>query len=276
MRELEGKGAVVTGGGSGIGAALGRHLAGEGMRVALADIDVESCEAVAGAIRGEGGQAEGFPVDVTDSASLLRLAAEVEEQMGGCSLLCANAGVLQMGRLDSRSEEDWEWCLSVNLLGTIRSVRAFLPQMRRQEGGRHVVITSSMAGLLAAGPAKGVYNTSKHAQMAYGETLRAELADEGIGVSLLLPAGTESRIAESARNRPSRLGTTEITEEDMQTLAAALGDEGVATISAEEAVRNVARGIRENAAWIVTHTSQRALIEGRFEAILAAFDRAEE
>ena len=276
MRELEGKGAVVTGGGSGIGAALGRHLAGEGMRVALADIDVESCEAVAGAIRGEGGQAEGFPVDVTDSASLLRLAAEVEERMGGCSLLCANAGVLQMGRLDSRSEEDWEWCLSVNLLGTIRSVRAFLPQMRRQEGGRHVVITSSMAGLLAAGPAKGVYNTSKHAQMAYGETLRAELADEGIGVSLLLPAGTESRIAESARNRPSRLGTTEITEEDMQTLAAALGDEGVATISAEEAVRNVARGIRENAAWIVTHTSQRALIEGRFEAILAAFDRAEE
>ena len=276
MRELEGKGAVVTGGGSGIGAALGRHLAGEGMRVALADIDVESCEAVAGAIRGEGGQAEGFPVDVTDSASLLRLAAEVEEQMGGCSLLCANAGVLQMGRLDSRSEEDWEWCLSVNLLGTIRSVRAFLPQMRRQEGGRHVVITSSMAGLLAAGPAKGVYNTSKHAQMAYGETLRAELADEGIGVSLLLPAGTESRIAESARNRPARLGTTEITEEDMQTLAAALGDEGVATISAEEAVRNVARGIRENAAWIVTHTSQRALIEGRFEAILAAFDRAEE
>jgi len=276
VRELEGKGAVVTGGGSGIGAALGRHLAGEGMRVALADIDVESCEAVAGAIRGGGGQAEGFPVDVTDSASLLRLAAEVEEQMGGCSLLCANAGVLQMGRLDSRSEEDWEWCLSVNLLGTIRSVRAFLPQMRRQEGGKHVVITSSMAGLLAAGPAKGVYNTSKHAQMAYGETLRAELADEGIGVSLLLPAGTESRIAESARNRPSRLGTTEITEEDMQTLAAALGDEGVATISAEEAVRNVARGIRENAAWIVTHTSQRALIEGRFEAILAAFDRAEE
>lgn len=276
MRELEGKGAVVTGGGSGIGAALGRHLAGEGMRVALADIDAASSEAVAGAIREEGGRAEGFRVDVTDSASLLRLAAEVEERMGGCSLLCANAGVLQMGRLDSRSEEDWEWCLSVNLLGTIRSVRAFLPQMRRQQGEKHIVITSSMAGLLAAGPAKGVYNTSKHAQMAYGETLRAELADEGIGVSLLLPAGTVSRIAESARNRPSRLGETEITDGDMQTLAAALGEDGVATISAEEAVRNVARGIRENAAWIVTHTSQRGLIERRFAAILAAFDRAEQ
>lgn len=268
--------AVVTGGGSGIGAAIGRHLAGEGMRVALADIEIDACEAAAGSIRGEGGRADAFSVDVTDSNSLLRLAVEVEARIGACQLLCANAGVLQMGRLDSRSEEDWEWCLSVNLLGTIRSVRAFLPQMRRQEGEKHIVITSSMAGLLAAGPAKGVYNTSKHAQMAYGETLRAELAEEGIGVSLLLPAGTESRIAESARNRPSRLGETEITDEDMQTLTAALGEDGVATIGADEAVRNVARGIRENAAWIVTHTSQRHLIERRFEAILEAFDRAEE
>ena len=268
--------AVVTGGGSGIGAAIGRHLAGEGMRVALADIEIDACEAAAGSIRDEGGRADAFSVDVTDSNSLLRLAVEVEARIGACQLLCANAGVLQMGRLDSRSEEDWEWCLSVNLLGTIRSVRAFLPQMRRQEGEKHIVITSSMAGLLAAGPAKGVYNTSKHAQMAYGETLRAELADEGIGVSLLLPAGTESRIAESARNRPSRLGETEITDEDMQTLTAALGEDGVATIGADEAVRNVARGIRENAAWIVTHTSQRHLIERRFEAILEAFDRAEE
>jgi len=276
VKDLAGKAAVITGGGSGIGAALGRHLASEGMRVALADIEIEACEEVARAIRDSGGVAAGFPVDVTDDSALTRLAARVDAEMGGCQLVCANAGVLQVGRLDSRSEADWEWCLSVNLLGTVRTVRAFLPQLRRQGGKAHIVITSSMAGLLAAGPAKGIYNTTKHAQMAYGETLRAELADEGIGVSMLLPAGTESRIAESARNRPASLGVGTVNDHDMQTLVEALGEDGAAVIGADEAVRNVARGIRENAPWIVTHNSQRHLIERRFQGILAAFDRAEE
>jgi NAD(P)-dependent dehydrogenase (short-subunit alcohol dehydrogenase family) len=131
-----------------------------------------------------------------------------------------------------------------------------------------------MAGLLAAGPGKGTYNVSKHAQMAYGETLRAELADEGIGVSLLLPAGTESRILESARNRPPELGESSFGEEDLETILKYTGDE---LVSADHAVRNLVRGIRENAPWIVTHISaQRALIEERFRGIMAAFDAAED
>jgi len=275
VRDLAGKVAVITGGGSGIGAALGRHLAGEGMRVALADIEAQACREVARAICDSGGEALAVPVDVTDASALARLADEIEAEWGGCHLVCANAGVLQVGRLDSRSEADWEWCLSVNLFGTVRTVRALLPLLRREEGETHILITSSMAGLLAAGPAKGIYNTTKHAQMAYGETLRAELAAEGIGVSLLLPAGTESRIAESARNRPAALGVGSVGEEDMRTLVGALGEDGAAVIGADEAVRNVARGIRENAPWIVTHTSQRHLIERRFQDILAAFERAE-
>ena len=276
MKDLSGKVAVITGGGSGIGAALGRVLSSEGMRIALADIEIDACEDVARALRESGGEAAAFPVDVTDASALTRLAADVEAAMGGCHLVCANAGVLQVGRLDSRSEEDWTWCLSVNLFGTIRTVRAFLPQLRRQPGEKQIVITSSMAGLLAAGPAKGVYNTTKHAQMAYGETLRAELAEEGIGVSMLLPAGTESRIAESARNRPPELGVGTVSEQDMKTLVGALGEDGAAVIGADEAVRNVPRGIRENAPWIVTHGTQRPLIERRFQGILEAFDRAED
>ena len=98
---------------------------------------------------------------------------------------------------------------------------------------------------------------------------------EGIGVSLLLPAAVESRITESARNRPSELGTTEITQHDLETLVGALGEHATEMLTADHAVRNLVRGIHENAPWIVTHAAQRALVEKRFEGILGAFDQAE-
>lgn len=275
MKELGGKVAVVTGGGSGIGAAISRALAHANMRVAVLDIDIDGAEQVATQIRSRGAEARAYRADVTSSAELESVAEQVEADLGACHVVCANAGVLQMGRLDSRTDSDWEWCLSVNVMGTVRTVRAFLPALRRQAGEKHIVITSSMSGLLACGPAKGIYNTTKHAQMAIGETLRAELADEGIGVSLLLPAAVESRITESARNRPSELGTTEITQQDIETLVSALGEDATEMLTADQAVRNLVRGIQENAPWIVTHAAQRSLVEERFEGILAAFDRAE-
>lgn len=271
MKDLDGKVAVVTGGGSGIGAAIVRRLVDAGMRVAVADIERDAASSVADEV-GEGARA--FEVDITQRESLAALADGVERDLGPCRVLCANAGVLQMGRLDSRSPEDWDWVLSVNVRGTIQTVDAFLPQMRRADGASQIVITSSMAGLIAAGPGKGVYNVSKHAQMAYGETLRAELADEGIGVSLLLPAGTQSRIVESGRNRPEALGESKVSAEDLQTITSAVGT--TETVTADYAVRNLVRGITDDATWIVTHTAQRQNVEERFRRILAAFDAAED
>jgi len=270
VRELADRVAVVTGGGSGIGAAIARRLAAERMRVAVADIELEAARAVA---EGLGPGALALHVDVASRESSGALAAAVERELGGCSLLCANAGVLVIGRLDARSREDWEWGLSVNLFGLIHSVDAFLPLLRRAPGEKQIVITASMAGLLAAGPGKGIYNATKHAQMAYGETLRAELASEAIGVSLLLPAGTQSRIAESARNRPEALGRARFGPEDLEAIRLGVGE--TQAVPADHAVRHLVRGIRENAPWIVTHGSQRALVERRFRAILAAFDAAE-
>ena len=194
MKDLNGKVAVVTGGGSGIGEAIARLFAKENVKVVIADIELEAAQSVADELSKSGAHAVAIHTDVSKKESIEVLAERVQTELGGCHLLCANAGVLQIGRLDTRTEEDWQWVLSVNLIGVVRTVMVFLPQMKQLPGEKHIIITTSMAGLLAAGPGKGVYNTTKHAQMAFGETLRAELEDENIGVSMFLPAGTRNSL----------------------------------------------------------------------------------
>lgn len=271
MKHLEGKVAVVTGGGSGIGAAIVRSLCAEGMRVVAADIELGAAEKVVASLD----RATAMAVDVSGPDSISSLAERVKSELGGCHLVCANAGVMVVGRLDGRTEEDWKWILDVNLLGVIRTVQAFLPQLKAQPGEKQVVVTGSMAGFLAAGPGKGAYNTTKHALMGYCETLRVELEEEAIGVSVLIPDGTQSRIMEAGRNRPAELGESKVTPEDIQTIVKGVGGDIQAPIPADEAVRALVPGIRSNATWIVTHTTQRPLIEDRFARIRSAFDRAE-
>lgn len=272
MRELDSKVAVVTGGGSGIGAAIVRALAGAGMQVVAADIELDAAQDVVAPLPG----ARAMEVDIAQPDSLSALAARIETELGGCHLVCANAGVMVVGRLDERTDQDWEWILGVNLMGTIRTVQTFLPQLKAQAGETQVVVTGSMAGFLAAGPGKGAYNTTKHALMGYCETLRVELEAEGVGVSVLIPDGTQSRILESGRNRPPALGESKVTPDDIRLIVEGVGGDVQQPVAPDEAVRSLVAGIRSNQPWIVTHTTQRPLIEDRFRRIVAAFDRAEE
>jgi NAD(P)-dependent dehydrogenase (short-subunit alcohol dehydrogenase family) len=111
MRELAGKVAVVTGGGSGIGAALARAFAAEGMDVVVADIEAEAAEKVAAELRGGGRRALAVRADVSQRESVEALAERTFAALGGCHLLCNNAGVLMMGALETRTPRDWEWVL---------------------------------------------------------------------------------------------------------------------------------------------------------------------
>ncbi|MBK6739064.1 MAG: SDR family NAD(P)-dependent oxidoreductase [Haliea sp.] len=154
--------------------------------------------------------------------------------------MVANAGVLMLGTLATRTEKDWRWVFDVNVFGTIRTVNAFMQQLKTNSGDAHIVITCSMAGLLASAPGKGVYNASKHAQMSYGETLRDELAGSGINVSLLLPGGTISGIADSERNRPSESGRgAPISDAEFATLLSHLGETGTA-VTPQECIKPAA------------------------------------
>ena len=188
----------MTGGGSGLGAAMASAFAAEGMGVAVLDINREAAESVSSRLAAEGRETLARAVDVADPASVDAAAAAVAEQFGTCNVLCANVGVQQFGPLDHITTEDWQWVLSVNVIGTANTVNAFLPLLRAQQGARHIVLTSSIAALVPS-PRQGAYITSKFAVTGYGEVLRQELADEGIGVTLLFPSGMMTTHLESSR-----------------------------------------------------------------------------
>jgi NAD(P)-dependent dehydrogenase (short-subunit alcohol dehydrogenase family) len=278
MNDLSGRVAVVTGGGSGIGRGLCLGLAAEGMTVAVADVQAAAAEAVAAEIAAAGGKAFAICVDVTSSESLAAAAKEVVARAGGVNLLCANAGVLaRIGPLADHSVEDWEYTLSVNVLGVVKTVDAFLPALRASAPDAHILTTASLGGLVSEVRAPiGAYTASKYACVGYSEMLRAELAGQGIGVSVLCPGVVASNlVGTSAANRPGVFGAQaapQLTPERGGNDAARLADFALPA----EAVGPIAvRAIRANRFHVLTHPQTRRLVEERFRGLLEDFDFAE-
>ena len=276
MTELAGKVAVITGGGGGLGAALGKVFAEAGMGVAALDID----EAAAARTAAELAEAFGVPttsvrVDVGDADSIEAAAAQVESTVGGCDVLCANVGVQQFGAIDRLTDDDWSWLLNVNVLGTVRTVRAFLPQIRARSGFRRIVLTAS-SSVLAPAVRLGAYQTTKFAVMGFGETLREELAGEGIGVTLLYPGGMMTgHLDSSERARPADLVATGAEDDDLTTMLEhrPVGADDV--VMPDHAVRNLLADLEANEPYCLTHGSHRPVYEERRAAMDAAFDRME-
>jgi NAD(P)-dependent dehydrogenase (short-subunit alcohol dehydrogenase family) len=274
--DLAGKVAVITGGGSGLGAAMGRAFAGAGMAVALLDIDGDAARQVAAALRGAlGVRSTSLRVDVGDAASVAAAARHVAAALGGCDVLCANVGVQQFGAIDRLSEQDWQWVLGVNVLGTVRTVREFLPLLRARSGFRRIVLTAS-SSVLAPSVRMAAYQTSKFAVMGFGETLRAELAGEGIGVTVLFPGGMSTRHLESsAQARPAELGGSETRSDDIAAMLAHSPMTDGDVVTPEHAIRNLLADLVADEPYVVTHGSHRAAYRRRRDALDAAFDRME-
>jgi NAD(P)-dependent dehydrogenase (short-subunit alcohol dehydrogenase family) len=203
MEQFEDRVAVVTGAGSGIGRALATHAARQGMRVAIADVELSALEDAAAEVETAGAEVLVVPTDVSRAEQVDELARLTYERFGAVHLLCNNAGVFQAGISWQRELADWEWVLGVNVWGVLHGIRAFVPRML--EGGHegHVVNTSSVAGMIT-GAYSAPYITSKFAVLALTECLAHDLRahDAPIGVSLLVPALVDTKIAYSTRNRP--------------------------------------------------------------------------
>ena len=275
--DLRGRIAVVTGAGSGLGAAMSRRFAEAGMAVAALDID-EPAAAIDGGGAGERVRRTGhWPCGSTSATrgSLAAAADAVDVGLGGCHVLCANVGVQQFGALDRLTHDDWRWVLDVNVLGMVSTVSTFLPLIRQSTGSRHILLTSSSRRALP-GVRLGAYTTSKFAVMGYGETLRMELEPEGIGVSLLFPAGMMTRHLESsAIARPAERGPSVTLPDDIEAMMASrdMTQDSHSVVTAEVAVRNLLAELATNPPYIVTHGSYRAQYHSRLAAIEAAFDR---
>jgi len=271
-----GRVAVVTGAGSGLGAAMARQCADAGMAVAALDIDEPRARETAAALESLGARTLAVRVDVGDAASTRDAAQRVDDWSGGCDLLFANVGVQQFGAIDRLTESDWAWVIGVNVLGTVRTVTSFLPGMRARAGWRHIVMTAS-AGVFTPTVRLGAYTTSKFAVVGFAETLRAELADEGIGVTIVFPAGMATRHLESsALARPETLGPSVTRPDDIEAMltsrASSPADD---VVTPEEAIAGLLPDLVAGEPYFLTHGAYRPDYRARQAALDRAFDGME-
>lgn len=186
--ELQGRGVIVTGGGSGIGAGLCRHFAAQGARVAVIDRDEAGAKAVADEI---GGLA--LVGDVADPDTMPRLTAVAEESFGQLSIVVLNAGrTCRQSGVDELDLDDYRSLNAVNVDGVVYGLCAAVPALRRAGGGL-VVATASLAGLTAI-PRNPLYTLTKHAVVGYVRAAGARLAAEGIRVCAVCPGYTDTPI----------------------------------------------------------------------------------
>lgn len=203
MRALTGKVAVVTGAASGIGNALARRFAADGMSVVLADIEEAALAAATEQLAATGAEVHPVVTDTSVRESVDALADQTLERFGAVHLVCNNAGVGSRGlKLIDVPERDFEWVLGVNLFGVMYGIWAFLPHLLAQDDG-HIVNTASISGF-SHRPRMGPYNASKAAVIALSETLRFELDGSPVGVTVVCPGWVRTNISQAVRNLPAQ------------------------------------------------------------------------
>ena len=273
MRELKGKAGFITGGASGIGLAMAKAFATEGMKVMLADVERGALDQALGELNEYGDRVHGIACDVADPDSVELAARATFAAFGNVHVLCNNAGVAAAGGIDLISVDNWRWVVDVNLMGVLHGVRSFLPHIRRHGEGGHIVNTASMAGMIG-GMGFSPYAATKFAVVAMSEGLRAQLEPFGIGVSVLCPHFVRTRIGESGRNRPDRYGQAQPLDPDSPAAAllAELARRIAAGLEPADVAARVVRAIRADELYIFTHPNMREGVDERFAAIQAAMD----
>ena len=249
---LAGRGAVVTGGGRGIGAAIARALAAAGARVVLAARTKTEVEAVAASIRDAGGEAWAVPCDVTTEAGVETLEAAATERLGQVDILVNNAGAASSAPLARTSLAEWNRLFAVNATSTFLCTRAFLSAMMERKQGR-VVNIASMAGL-GGGPYIAAYAAAKHAVMGFTRSAAAEAAPHGVTVNAVCPGYVDTDLTrESIARIVARTGRTE--SEALASMLASTSQDRL--IDPAEVARAVVRLCEENV------NGQEILLEGK-------------
>lgn len=281
MRDLDGRVAVVTGGASGVGRALGERFAREGMRVVLADVEQPALDATVDQLRAGGAEVTGFATDVSDLASVETLRDHTLERFGKIHLLCNNAGVgaSAEGHLWDHTINDWTWALNVNVYGVINGIKAFVPSMLDHGDAGHVVNTSSGNGGVSPLPGTPIYATTKAAVVTITECLYAQLQAMGarIGASVLFPGPKMLRtgLFSSWRNRPAALANATPRQTPPTTIESferRMADAGVTVeyTPVEEVATRVVDAVRAEQFWILPESDRTdAQINARAASMLA-------
>lgn len=271
MKELKGKVAFITGGASGLGLAMARVFGRAGMTTIIADIRKDRIDESVEVLRSHGIDASGVVLDVTDRTAYRRIADEVEDKFGPVQLLCNNAGIGIMGRLADASYNDWDWILGVNLGGVVNGLCTFLPRMRSLGKECHILSTASAAGLIASENV-GIYVGAKMAVVGIMEVLRAEVAPENIGVSVVCPHLMRTHIYEHSSLRPSSFGNA---GGGNSCSAPNIGQEALEAMTAAgmdplEVAEHTLEAVRNNRLYVIPFPELRGVIQQRYEALAAS------
>ncbi len=202
MKRFEGKVAVVTGGGGGIGSAIARRLAEEGALVVVTDVDDKSASAVAAGIEAAGGTAVAIAADIARKEACFGLVAQAFGFRQRLDVLVNNAGINRRGNLLALTDEDWEISFSVNLDSMFHLCRAALPHMIAAGGGA-IVNTASQWGLYPA-PNHIAYNTTKAAVAAFTQNLARDYAPDKVRVNAVCPGEIHTPMLEAGVRRSGR------------------------------------------------------------------------
>ncbi|MFI1399649.1 SDR family NAD(P)-dependent oxidoreductase [Streptomyces sp. NPDC020681] len=277
MELREGQVAVVTGAASGIGLAMARRFAAQGLKVVLADVEEGALHKAADELVAEGATLLARTVDVSDRDSVLALADAAYDAFGAVHVLCNNAGVGSgaEGRMWEHEPNDWAWAFAVNVWGVFHGIQAFVPRMIASGEPGHVVNTSSGDGGIAPLPTASVYAVTKAAVVTMTESLYAHLKAENapVGASVLFPGPHMLRTGlwESHRNRPERYAKERPRRTPYRSLGqweTAMREAGreVEFTPVEEVAAFVVDGIRAGRFWLLPasdHSDRQILARSR-------------
>lgn len=273
LRDLKDKVAFITGGSSGIGLGLAKACKEEGMKVVISYLTEAHAQEAREHFADAPGRFLALKMDVTDRAEMERVADQIEAAFGNIHLFVNNAGVAIRDRVGEASYKDWDFALGVNLGGVVNGVHTFVPRIVAHGEPAQVVATASISGHFAGGyPDRlgGVVVTTKFAVVGLMESLRVELFDSKVGVSIVCPGAVQSRLGQSNRNRPQRLqnGQPQAPPETVKAILKKMESEGMDPVVCG---RLILRGVKRNDLYIFTHPEYAPAVGERLDAIRLSF-----
>lgn len=273
MQDFAGQVAFITGGASGAGLGQAKVFGRAGCRIMIADIRQPAIDQALAELRGEGIEAHGIQLDITDRAAYAAAADEVERVYGQAPTLLFNtAGVNNFGPIEQTTYGDFDWLIGVNLGGVVNGMVTFVPRMIASGKPCHVVTVASLGGFTGSALA-GPYSAAKAAVVNLMEGYRQGLEKHNIGVSVVCPANIKSNIAEATLTRSAQYGETGYVE----------GAEAIASLHSiyqhgmepEVLAAHVMQGIRDNALYIIPYPEVKEMIAAHFAQIVDAIPALE-
>ena len=274
MSQFADKTAIISGGAEGIGLSIAKALGEQKMNIVLADIDQKNLEKASLELRGSGVSVLPVTLDVADEAQWHDAAQQAIERFGKIHMVVNNAGIGgDTGPIQNTQTKGWQWALDVNLMGVMYGAKVMVPWIKQHGEGGWIINVASMAGMGGI-PYNGAYTATKTAVVALSESWAAELQSKGIKVSVLCPAFVQTRIYDSNRNRPLKYQSdtaTPTNEDSFADKTKHLVENG---IDVSIVGKRVVEALNDGELYIFTHPNYRAIVQRRFQAIDAAFERA--